>query len=274
MIYGNINERMSGDIDILCNIDDFGKISEYLKSNNYLLIEPYDKFSNIQLKYTFKHNKHIGFVNKSKRLMIEVHWKLISINYINNQQIFSINNLQRNQDNKITPESVLHLIIHGTTHKYFRLFWLRDIYHIARNHPELFEQLIKLAEKLDGRKYFVITMNLISEIFNYEHQSMNVFQPNKQERWMINLCLKYIFNKEREPKLRNTINNTRYLMNLRDSLLYKAEVLRYIFIQPVDQKLLPLPESLLFLNYPLGPVYRFIQYIDKRIKWRKIKVTT
>ncbi len=77
MLYRNLHQRSSKDIDILINKEDLGKILKIFKADYKPLIS-----INLQLKYLIKYYNHIGFVNKNSGVIIEVHWKLIENEYL------------------------------------------------------------------------------------------------------------------------------------------------------------------------------------------------
>ena len=169
LLYGNTTQRSSGDIDILIEDDDIDKIFSIFEC--YYIFLPPKK--NLPLKYIKKYYHHLVFKNKQSNVHVEVHTKLFHHGYL--LPSFHKKAEENIESIKVSGDyfnifsfhwNLFYILMHGSGHQWYRLFWLNDIAEYCRNEQFDINKLLNLSEQFGVIHAVVSSLFLCSEIFN------------------------------------------------------------------------------------------------------------
>jgi hypothetical protein len=168
-IYGDATVRYSNDIDILIAIEDLVPVMEILQKNGYSLNEGYVWPENkIQQELYLLAVHHLGFYNKDIKLLIEIHWEILSGISIPSRKLKKVisDNLTEivlsGRTFKVFSSEfeLLYLMIHGAKHGWHRIKWLVDLndYPLQDINRASFNSLVKLlnAQRIVGQTNFLL----------------------------------------------------------------------------------------------------------------------
>lgn len=274
-IYGDISLRTSKDLDILISINDLTRAEEVLLDLGYQKEGFPATFAN--WKWMFH---HVSFYHPIKGIQIEIHWRLHSPP--NKEPTF--NELwERKKISLLTTfpvyllgkeDLLLYLIVHGSSHGWFRLRWLADIDHIIRNGIMLNKSILS---KKGHPNYdvvgqaLILTSQLLKTPINEEIKS---FTREKRSMNLAKLAITYItemsylhikpskvdMNKVPRHKFFSTKSNlqkslyvNRSLFSMMSFLQKVYYVIRFLFPSPADTDIMKLPKFLHILYFPLHP---------------------
>lgn len=254
LLYENPAERMSRDIDILIRKEDIKKASEVLSSIDYNLDSKIKKFHDKQLFLTFQNANQIKLFNHKKKIILELHWKLFNYSLlpteINSDFEGAIRFLSTD---KISKEYLLFLVVHGSIHFWFRLFWLRDIIHIIHKDNNIQAELLNFSREFGLDRIVHNTFELAKVIYGRETTEIS--------EQSIKFNLKMIHANKEKLSITNTLQKAYIRSLMKTDIAFKFNVLKVLLFKPEDQDLLRFPNYLIFLNYPLAPFYRIYKYL-------------
>lgn len=131
-LYGNLQLRPAGDLDILIHHDDLQGATEILKSRGYVLSVQADSGET-----QFRHSGPAGIV-------VELRWRVAPRHFRRDIGMDVLwpgrrsTNLQGTPVPDLAPEEKLILLcMHGTKHEWLRLFWVCDVAQLLKIHPDL-----------------------------------------------------------------------------------------------------------------------------------------
>ncbi|MDP4186424.1 MAG: nucleotidyltransferase family protein [Bacteroidota bacterium] len=274
-IYGDLACRRSHDIDLLVQPEDMVLADILLKKEGYQRICPAVELNRRQVAYSLRHEQEFQYWNAEKKILLELHWKLFYLN-----QKFIEEGIWENAtsiilgNDEVTVLSketnILYLCLHGAYHRWFRLFWLRDLAEIAFRWTDTdWDKMLTFTLKIGverslvqglvlANKYF--RSPLPSSILNYYSSHKNIERLVKQADLALNSSEeKYV-----TRKLAVRINRTIYLTKLQKSRNYKIRVFNKVRTTPGDWDVIKLPEKLFFLYFILRPfIYFYDAYLRK-----------
>lgn len=156
-LYGDINTRFSGDLDLLIDKKDIQRAHRILLGEGAALYPSvgYEKYGTIY----FISTKHLVYRCKNQ-FRIELHVRLdnnpsvLSLDSFSEDQIIRKQTFQSQVYNVLRDDILLaFLCFHGTQHAWHRLFWLGDITVMKeKGGDHLLEQLLDKSKKLGCRK--------------------------------------------------------------------------------------------------------------------------
>jgi len=134
VLFGNVGERHSSDLDILIRNENIKHIIELAGKEGYELLWPKKELSQRQWSYYSRYKKDIGLQNREQGILVELHYSFE--NYLglkaSDMDLFEQNteNLRIGDLDFLSMDkhyTFLYLVLHGGVHQYRRLFWLRDV---------------------------------------------------------------------------------------------------------------------------------------------------
>ncbi|MEA3317484.1 MAG: nucleotidyltransferase family protein, partial [Bacteroidota bacterium] len=138
-LYNDIGIRHSGDIDLIIEKKHISKFNTILLQSNYTRKEPGFALTKKQEKANFSISHHYLYKHKTRNVPIELHWNLTnpgSLFPISTEELLKRKREVPFQDNKIftlsKTDKLLFLAIHGSIHRWYRLFWLKDFAEISK----------------------------------------------------------------------------------------------------------------------------------------------
>lgn len=260
-IYNDPGKRNSLDLDFLANPEDLETISELMINEGYKQIKPGFKLSPKQSKVHKKLIHHYYFKNPNTDLLVEIHWKLITPYslFTNAEKMFFESTISSQPFIKIKPELLLHyLIVHGSMHRWYKLFWLKDIQEILINNNNFdYNYFNELTKYFRDERMVYLTFSLVKLIFNYDIPKD--FQINSINKSIIEPALRAIKTEEEKLHKRTFERVIRfyYIIKLKHGLKHFFSCLKAPGTNYLDWKTLPLPDYLFFMYYPLRPFLWF-----------------
>ena len=274
ILYGQLNQRLSGDIDLLINYEDIVKVNQILINDGFTCELDLVRLKPGVRKFFQKYRNQLHYYNKQKRIAVELHWRLVNPNglwritfnelYKNSVEIEVGNMPMRTLS---TDHYFIYLSAHGTLHKWFRLFWLRDIHEMLIQNKVNWKEAIQIAR--DNKILPIISESLIvSQLFfnsTIPDELLKIKANNKANK-LTGKIIKAINQPASafQSKGIGHLKSIFYLSQLKNDLRYKMNCFIKLFINSEELKTFTLPAIFL-------PIYCFkrffswfrIQYLKK-----------
>ncbi|QAY66758.1 nucleotidyltransferase domain-containing protein [Paenibacillus protaetiae] len=266
MLYGDISLRTSKDLDILVNPEHLFEAEEVLLSLGYVSND-----ERITKRWMLRKKHHISYYHPLTQTRIELHWQMssrvrgISFKLLWKRRItFS---LSGNPINYLSQEDLfIYLIIHGARHGWFRLRWLQDIDQMISNEMVDAEKL-KLVYLEYGSEYLGgQALLLCSELYSTKVPQQLFFLINDHRSYKLANSSLFFINKKIDISTISDKNildaHKKYnciLLSVKQKIWFALDS---IYPSYKDYLMLPLPQKLHFLYYPLRPLLWF---------WRRMK---
>lgn len=255
--YGDIAGRHVLDIDILVEEAGINQLHQALLDQGFYPDPDILNFNRSQLSFFRAVNHDLAYIRKNQHfnVVIEVHWR-----FRGQLKAFSLDEV-RILDK---VEELLYLCTHGTEHAWFRLKWLCDILQVIDTVSFDWDAVRQRALELHCLSHLELTWLLMRQLFSIPiPKPILNGMPASMHRSKMEHILKSIqhlagVNENDGMRLTQLV----YVWGFNKRLAGLPFVLKYL-TGPEDWKLLPLPNFLFFLYFPLRP-FLFL--------WRKIKV--
>lgn len=238
LLYGNIALRQFCDLDILVQPQDVLKFKDLLISQGYRpKIELTKTEEAAYLKDKSKHT--YNFIHDSKRIMLEVHWRItlrytssIEVKYIWKHLLSS--SFGDMEIYSFSPENWLLLLsTHASRHRWEKLSWLADIAELIGRNPEInWQMLIQQASEFDCRRMVFIGLFLTYNIIGITLPN-EVLQAIEADPEVVSLsssiCQQLLTrNTDSHRFMQNTFYQIRVREGLQNKLLYFELFLRWL----------------------------------------------
>jgi hypothetical protein len=238
LLYGNVALRQFCDLDILVQPQDVLKFKQLLISQGY---KPQIELTKTEeAAYLKDKSKHTyNFINDSKGIMVEVHWRItprytsaIEVKYIwENLQSSSFGGMEIYS---LSAENWLLLLsTHASRHRWEKLSWLADIAELIRRNPEInWQMLIQQASDFDCRRMLFIGLFLTYKIIgiNLPNEVLQAIESDSEVVSLASdLCQQLLSGKDYHHKfMQNTFYQIRVREGLQNKLLYFELFLRWL----------------------------------------------
>lgn len=138
MIYGDLGARQARDVDIMIPPGELTRAHQLLVSRGYRFRDDPRAFGSHLTDYR-EFRKDLYYFSPDGNVMIEVHWHLSSNKGLANELTAKVwegkEEILLGGEKVFIPgpgEYFIYLCAHGAMHRWFRLFWLRDMYFMLR----------------------------------------------------------------------------------------------------------------------------------------------
>ena len=269
-LYNNSGMRNSMDLDFLVYAKDLDAVSTLMINEGYKQIKPDFALSPRQKKAHITLIHHYYFKHQKTGLLVEIHWKLVTPPslFLHSENLFFESLQPTQQFPVIKPELLLHyLIVHGSMHRWYKLFWLKDIDELFRRNLIFdFDYFNKLTVLFRDERMINQTLVLSELLFNTPMPS--TLKPKVYSQKLIYIAIKAIQTSE-EKLHERTLERVRrffYIVRLKSGLNHFVSCIKAPGTNYLDWKTLPLPDSLFFMYYPLRPFLWFWSVFIKKIK--------
>lgn len=171
-LYGDPGMRSSIDLDFLIRGDDFQRALGILKDQGFKLINPQRCSSTRQWQRYFAYKKDVRLRRDSDALLVEMHLDLYypDLYARTKAPLLWEHTLERPFHGQViqvmdSHQELLYLAIHGASHQYFRLFWLRD-FAVALKQWQLDHQsVLELAERIGTVRLLLLSLKLSQDFY-------------------------------------------------------------------------------------------------------------
>ncbi len=275
ILYQNTYQRSSKDIDILVDRKDIRRTIINVFQNDYKPI----KATNTKLETLMLFHHHAAFINIKTGVIVEVHWQVIKNEYLapgfNKDILINTENIFIGNDkfNILSFDyNILYFIMHGAGHKWFRLFWLRDLAQFCNLDRFNIDEVLKIGQYYKVKDIVISSLCLCNEFFSIPSlQKLSSTNKSKRTLNLVKLYKKQIeYSKLKDSdstyvdRIKMKYMDVKHSLLLKYSFKYSLDALRRQFISASDVELLPLPKKLFFLYYPL-------HWPLASIKWYKLR---
>ncbi len=173
--------------------------------------------------------------------------------------------------------NLLYFIILGAWHKWFRLFWLRDLAQYCMNKEFDLDTIIELSKIYKVEKLTISSLLFCSKIFDVpgicevglHNKRMNslldAFENSLSKSELFDCASSY------KLRIKEKIKSLKINLQLGHGYRYKISALGKNFISSTDIEMLPLSEKLFFLYYPLHLILGPIRWYKLRKAGRDIR---
>lgn len=238
LLYGNVALRQFCDLDILVQAQDVLEFKKLLIAQGYrtqIQLTEAEEIAYLQDKSKHTYN----FIHDTKRIMIEVHWR-ITPKYTSSIEPKHIwKNLKESSFGGTTISTLSLedwlpiLCAHASRHCWEKLSWLSDIAEIIRRNPEIdWERIIKETSDLDCRRMLFIgiylTCNLIGVSVNSE--ILHKIQADSEVHTLASEICQQIFSEKDNSRkfMQTTLYHIRVRERWENKVLYFELFLRWL----------------------------------------------
>ena len=273
-LYGEPGFRHTGDIDFLIKKEDINRVNELLFRRGYSRIFPGKLLTPKQTEVFINSHHHFEYFQRSKRIRLEAHWDF----FFNKQMFNPCLTKIFNEAEELTisgtslavlpvKKLILYLMVHGSLHGYFRLFWLYDIAAFYCFEKEIdWKEIYIEAKNLGVERILAQTFNLINILWLVPIPG---FMENRSNNFAVDyitgMALKIIpageniFDGSSLQRLKKNL----YQMLMKKGLAHKFTPLKRQLTSYHDWKFIELPDKLFFLYYLLRPFFIIIALFKK-----------
>ena len=260
MAYGDITLRQYVDLDILVDEKDVSRAGKILLAQGY---QPINSIEILDNKICREIDKDFSFMNNSRSVHIELHWRLFEERYnitfdskdldnatqtlyINNRDILTLSN----------ELLLVYLCLHGAKHAFERIEWICDIDRLIRSQEIDWKQAEIFAGKTNALRSYRLGLELCRNIFNTPIE--NIIK-SKEILELYDLTLQRISSENGFSKKEHFF----YQMQLFESTGEKFRFFMSTFLKitTTDCQTFVLPEKLKFLYIILRPMRLLLTYL-------------
>jgi len=276
LAYGDLSLRQFSDLDILVRREDVAHAKNIILSKGFKLWgKPREVPDAVYLK-----SRHAEtFVTEDGRVTLDLHWRFVQTQYsVEFEPDYLWKRLERvSLGGRMIPclkfeDLFLYLCIHGSKHSWERLGWICDISEMTRVRPQPdWNNLLSRANALNIERVILLAVKLAHDLLEAPLPEILATRIDKDPaiEKLSRLVLKKLFN---QKQLANKVlAKTYFQWRTRTQLQDKLPYFMYSFHMAVtpneeDLKILPLPNFLYFLYYPLRALRLFAVYAFGRRK--------
>jgi hypothetical protein len=253
--YGDTGLRHVMDIDCWVEQKAVEPIAHWLFEEGYCSVPDISRLNPRQLAFVQKTDHDFQFLTEKPGMpkVIELHWKLRG-------PLGGFTLRPEAPMNEV--DYFLYLCTHGTEHGWFRLKWLFDLPQIINAVPFDWDAVRQRAITLDCLDHLEITMMVLQEYLKepIPQAISSRLQPHQYDRHLMYIRQAISAESTFNDNDANRLGYLQYMMLLSRRRFNWALVLKYLTSHQ-DWKLLPLPQQLFFLYFPLRPFL---------VLWRRI----
>ncbi|MEL7567614.1 MAG: nucleotidyltransferase family protein [Dehalobacterium sp.] len=272
-LYGDVALRPSKDIDLMVGLEDLEKAGKILEKEGYKNTQFDVLMTPRQKKDYLDKFHHFNYYHAERRVCLELHWKMhkIDLKYqaLSNSDVRKVDIAGYAVPVMADEEWFMYLMVHGSSHKWFRLRWLCDLERLMRQGRDMdWGKLIFLADYAGLRTIMHQTMILANELLQVPvPDPMTQSLRHDKKAWVLaNLVINQLYDQEDNAPSssywKNFILRNGYHLRLRSGWQHKLSYL-FSLLQPMsrDFRLISLPDRL----YPLYYLIRPMTWLGRRL---------
>ena len=225
-LYGSLQGRVSRDLDFLIKEEDVSEFLKLLFDCGYQITQSKKSIKPEDYR-KLKKDQHL--INKEKRILVELHWRLFT-----NKHFFPVVDKLMEDPDKVSvlnyqvpvmnrENHFFYLCMHGIYHEFFRLFWLRDIAEADLRWKPDRERVLTLASLMKMKRVISSAVFLADIFFNPLPEPSDKISE-RGVRKIVNHCIK-IINQSSALRKIDRLNRIFYFMRLKKGMPYKVECL-------------------------------------------------
>jgi hypothetical protein len=270
-VFGDLCGREFGDLDLLLRPADLPQARKLLQSRGYrpeIEMEPAIEAAYIHSEHAFQ------YLRDEDNLVVELHWRLedrylefpfetdLLWKSVCSAELFG------NPVLSLSPEVlVLYLCMHGAKHYWERLEWIACLPAVIRAHADIeWPLVIEMARSVGGLRILQLGLLLANQLDASEatRAPLAMIESDPLAEDLAATVWAALFADEIDDSRREAYR-FRFYLKARERLRDRLKIVRSTTIRiphPNSAVLdrVPLPDSLLFLHYLLGPLRRLKRY--------------
>lgn len=271
ILYGEVSQRQSTDIDVLIDPSDVRPCIQLLQDQGYYCQE---NIADLGKKYfdTFLEltDELTLISNTSSPVKVDLHWKIttpIGLFPMLDKSLWDYTELHNFNGLEVPVISqelnFIYLCLHGAKHKWFRLQWLMDVDSLLMQELD-WRKIVEIVEKNKISRSIGQAALLCEVLLNTEipETLKHLISKSPEIYGLTKSALAAIRNDESfmsAADRRNIGHLTSNLMRLKQGLRYKLSCLERLLISPKDWETVKLPHQLILLYIPLRPFLLLIR---------------
>jgi len=228
-LYGDLQQRHMRDLDLLVREEELPRALQVLEEAGFQLYSPPKALSPQGWKRYFRQHYDLGLKHRESGLILELHTRL---NYPwlleKGKKLFS-----GEEGGHEREELFLYLLIHGSHHLYFRLFWLRDVAEALKRWTLDHDWVLERSLQLGAERMLGLSLELARDIFASEIP-LNYGSLLEKEKVSLNKLRKRAHRAIRAPRFRSPAfrwNVLRFTMQLRPGLRHRWHSLSSVAVR-------------------------------------------
>jgi len=167
-LYGNLELRPMGDLDILVRTQDVLKAKRLLLAREYI---PEKDLDTRQEKQYLNHECAFHFYQAKRKLNVDLHWRIVRWQAFKSDFLWSRTATVRSGEIRslwLAPEELfLFLSTHLYKHYWYQLKWLLDIALVLVRHPTMdWDRIKELACGTGNRRTFLRVLYVVERILD------------------------------------------------------------------------------------------------------------
>ena len=270
LVYGDITLRQYVDLDVLVKKEDIYKIDTLLKGREYQRVI---KLTSIQEKIWIKFKHDLGLYHPRSGVHFEMHWSLLDEDYPiqmdqntlwENPQTVMIN--QHKIKTFPTEDLLLYLCIHGSTHLWERIEWIKDIDLLIRTQEIDWGKITEKAESSNVETILYLGITLTHNLFSTKLPSTiyaHIYHDTK-----LAVLSDYIFKswqRDNVNGISETLQHTLSMLRLFPNTKARLSYLHKITLKPTlnEYSVIDLPKGLYWFYYLVRPYLLIKKYFTK-----------
>ena len=270
MAYGDITLRQYVDLDILVKKKDIYKIDTLLKERGYQRVI---KLTANQEKLWLMLKHDLGLYHPKSGVHFEMHWSLLDEDYpiqIDQNALWVNPQTVRINQQEIktfpTEELLLYLCIHGSTHLWERIEWIKDIDLLLRTEDVNWGKIIKKAEGSNVETILYLGIYLAHRLFATDLPSAiseRIYHDNKLAA-LSNYIIKS-WQGDNANGIGGTLQRTLAMLRLFPDTKARLSYLHKILLKPTlnEYDFIDLPKPFYWAYYLVRPYLLIKKYVSK-----------
>ena len=279
-LFGNLGLRYSRDLDLLIKPQDLDQAEQLLLSNGYTRQLPDFVLTPRQKKAYIKGWQHVSFYHRSRKTLVELHWRLFAnphflpSQYV--QKMMTSSQQLSIAGRQITSfsdeDTLLYLCLHGAKHGWARLKWLCDIAQFLHSEQAInWQAWVENVLALSLQRPVAQALLLAHQLFDAPLPSATRLLTTESQiiDQLVTHSFRALMKSEEELSAVGRLNAFRYMpyrMKLKANVRYQWSDFSRIWLSVKDWNTYPLPDALFPLYYILHPFFwlrRF--YLSRKI---------
>ncbi len=226
-LHNDSASRQMIDLDIFIDRNEIMGIHNILLNLGYYSTEiPNTQFRKFILKDNY-------YFHQEKKISIEIHYRFFPNKSLDKRfkNIFPVLTkaitIQNKEVNVLTTEAnILFLVLHGSNHQWFRLFWLKDLADFIAIKKINWTDILEYSKKLGVENALFQSVLLCNLFFNspIPGEIRSLINKNKTVTWLVKKAVCSIISPIEENFL-TRMDRLIYLTKLSNKFLFKANTL-------------------------------------------------
>ena len=280
--YKQLGIRHVGDLDLLVHPEDLPRADEFVAELGYTRSFPPGSLTPVQWRHFIQSHHELNHRDRVRQRVVELQWALGGFPSISFETLWNERRLVAiaGTPTPVVPGELgeLYLFVHGAGHRWRVLFWLVDAALLLQQRSdEQLDRLLSLARTHRVDRALLQGASVANQILGVRlpptwHAAAHA-DPTVQ--WLSEAAVQQIVGSTQAGGgIRTMLQELHYLWRLQPTARARLAVLRPRLLSVDNWSLLPLPDALFWLYYPLAPLLWLVRQFLRRSKQSPLSSTT